>query len=137
MQRFLLILSTLAVLALVPAWAATASDSHTVGVDYAIAMLQAGMDQETIVAQILDRNLTFRLMAGDMDRLRAAGAGDELVDVVTREGVVLENAPRAAGEAPPRGKRIPGSGSWSRPRRMRSEERRVGKECRSRWSPYH
>ena len=23
------------------------------------------------------------------------------------------------------------------PRRIRSEERRVGKECRSRWSPYH
>ena len=23
------------------------------------------------------------------------------------------------------------------PQRMRSEERRVGKECRSRWSPYH
>src|SRR2546429_3890517 len=23
------------------------------------------------------------------------------------------------------------------PRRNRSEERRVGKECRSRWSPYH
>ena len=23
------------------------------------------------------------------------------------------------------------------PRRFRSEERRVGKECRSRWSPYH
>src|SRR3712207_1304095 len=23
------------------------------------------------------------------------------------------------------------------PRRKRSEERRVGKECRSRWSPYH
>ena len=22
-------------------------------------------------------------------------------------------------------------------RRVRSEERRVGKECRSRWSPYH
>ena len=22
-------------------------------------------------------------------------------------------------------------------RRIRSEERRVGKECRSRWSPYH
>ena len=25
----------------------------------------------------------------------------------------------------------------SRRRRARSEERRVGKECRSRWSPYH
>ena len=24
-----------------------------------------------------------------------------------------------------------------RPGRRRSEERRVGKECRSRWSPYH
>src|SRR5256885_3222727 len=26
---------------------------------------------------------------------------------------------------------------WSYPRGERSEERRVGKECRSRWSPYH
>ena len=26
------------------------------------------------------------------------------------------------------------SGNWKNPR---SEERRVGKECRSRWSPYH
>src|SRR3712207_9125708 len=25
----------------------------------------------------------------------------------------------------------------SRPKHWRSEERRVGKECRSRWSPYH
>ena len=28
------------------------------------------------------------------------------------------------------------SGGWVR-RTFRSEERRVGKECRSRWSPYH
>src|SRR3989441_12751887 len=26
---------------------------------------------------------------------------------------------------------------WIRPMYLRSEERRVGKECRSRWSPYH
>src|SRR3989441_5506420 len=26
---------------------------------------------------------------------------------------------------------------WRYPARLRSEERRVGKECRSRWSPYH
>ena len=26
---------------------------------------------------------------------------------------------------------------WPEPGRVRSEERRVGKECRSRWSPYH
>src|SRR3989344_1380416 len=40
--------------------------------------------------------------------------------------------------------RRPGSSVWFNPtscipraRRKRSEERRVGKECRSRWSPYH
>src|SRR2546426_11016556 len=29
------------------------------------------------------------------------------------------------------------TGFGGRSRRIRSEERRVGKECRSRWSPYH
>src|SRR5574340_604592 len=33
--------------------------------------------------------------------------------------------------------RCPGIGFLSRGDRERSEERRVGKECRSRWSPYH
>ena len=32
--------------------------------------------------------------------------------------------------------RSQGSNRWRR-QRKRSEERRVGKECRSRWSPYH
>src|SRR5947209_19021442 len=31
----------------------------------------------------------------------------------------------------------PGALPRNRLRRRRSEERRVGKECRSRWSPYH
>ena len=31
----------------------------------------------------------------------------------------------------------PGGGGRSRVTTTRSEERRVGKECRSRWSPYH
>ena len=29
------------------------------------------------------------------------------------------------------------AGTWSLDKAKRSEERRVGKECRSRWSPYH
>ena len=34
--------------------------------------------------------------------------------------------------------RLAALGAWrGRERGMRSEERRVGKECRSRWSPYH
>src|SRR3989442_15501038 len=32
---------------------------------------------------------------------------------------------------------VPARGAWRMPEGMRSEERRVGKECRSRWSPYH
>ena len=32
---------------------------------------------------------------------------------------------------------IGGSGRAGKSQNMRSEERRVGKECRSRWSPYH
>ena len=37
-------------------------------------------------------------------------------------------APKAAPKAPP---------NAAAPAGARSEERRVGKECRSRWSPYH
>ena len=40
-------------------------------------------------------------------------------------GTVVENLPANAGDA------------GSSPGLGRSEERRVGKECRSRWSPYH
>src|SRR5437016_11435075 len=36
---------------------------------------------------------------------------------------------------------LPGGEAWFSPQKLtetsRSEERRVGKECRSRWSPYH
>ena len=32
---------------------------------------------------------------------------------------------------------FPAGTKWERSYRNRSEERRVGKECRSRWSPYH
>ena len=41
-------------------------------------------------------------------------------------GAVVENLPANAGDTGS----SPGLG-------RRSEERRVGKECRSRWSPYH
>ena len=33
--------------------------------------------------------------------------------------------------------KIKGDYTWRDMARQRSEERRVGKECRSRWSPYH
>src|SRR5215217_7333219 len=45
-------------------------------------------------------------------------------------------APRDAREAR-RGREGPPVGGRRLPVGARSEERRVGKECRSRWSPYH
>src|SRR2546426_275222 len=47
------------------------------------------------------------------------------------------------GGRPGTGRTDPRPGAWredlrrGRGLRLRSEERRVGKECRSRWSPYH
>ena len=54
-----------------------------------------------------------------------------------RDGVLLTALGRIASVSPPQqGRRRHDQG---RPHRegARSEERRVGKECRSRWSPYH
>src|SRR2546430_5110307 len=54
----------------------------------------------------------------------------------------LEGALQLKFEASWRVRRLPhfghsGGASFSRSCSLRSEERRVGKECRSRWSPYH
>src|SRR2546427_11291840 len=46
-------------------------------------------------------------------------------------GPALEGAVKGAGLRKPHAGRDVGQGQ------IRSEERRVGKECRSRWSPYH
>src|ERR1039458_3103963 len=63
-------------------------------------------------------------------RRAAAHGGDEVAMVIQVIAVatrwlelILLHRPHAIG--------------IGRPRRIRSEERRVGKECRSRWSPYH
>ena len=55
----------------------------------------------------------------------AAGAG-----VATSVSAFPGSGASAVGSGFPQAARVP-------PARARSEERRVGKECRSRWSPYH
>ena len=42
-----------------------------------------------------------------------------------------------SGEVWMAGRRLDAQPPYRRPINTRSEERRVGKECRSRWSPYH
>src|SRR3989475_10250001 len=66
--------------------------------------------------------------AGPVEAVRAALQGEGgAVDVQAHAAAVVG---RAAAEAGGHGECPIGAGG-------RSEERRVGKECRSRWSPYH
>src|SRR3712207_7600797 len=69
-------------------------------------------------------------------------AGFRVILSVVRKGM------RDRGEEPDTGGATPSTGKFpcacaaaptggGGPARRRSEERRVGKECRSRWSPYH
>ncbi len=97
---------------------AAAAEPRATSVDYVIALLDAGVDQKEIVARIGDKNLTFRLTPGDVDRLRAAGAGDELIDAVRRQATAQENRD---GEGPPEGtEQAPSrpTGDWGRPSRL-------------------
>src|SRR3989449_11456637 len=63
-------------------------------------------------------------------RLDIVGAVEEgrVTHPVALEEALVEDLARAEGAA----RHVPGQVE-----QLRSEERRVGKECRSRWSPYH
>src|SRR2546422_11173119 len=55
----------------------------------------------------------------------------DIVDLVAAEDVLVLNVSRVIPA------RLHGKRDTGRVAELRSEERRVGKECRSRWSPYH
>src|SRR5256885_5717342 len=70
-----------------------------------------------------------------------AAAGDAEIHVVQHRlaGQIFKGDVIEHDLARARGKRLGAGlfGDGRRRRQNRSEERRVGKECRSRWSPYH
>lgn len=102
-------------------WAVAGLSDHPT-VDYVLGMLEAGMEEEAIITRILEKNLTFRVAEGDIDRLRQAGASDRLIITVVREGVILENRRVAAEEKGAPESAGPGNGSWTRPRRLGKPE---------------
>jgi hypothetical protein len=104
MTRTVLVATFLTAVALVSLHAAP-SQTHTV--DYVIGLLEAGVDQQTIVGQIHERGLTFRMAEGDLDRLREAGASPALVKAVTDASPKPEGAPGTKATE-----------EWSRPHRM-------------------
>ncbi|MGH2670534.1 MAG: hypothetical protein ACRDH5_15710 [bacterium] len=85
LKRVVLLLSIL----IVPFSLARAADEPDVrSADYVIGMLDAGMDQDDIIERIINDDLMFHFEKGDIDRLREAGAGLDLIRVVTRREVV-------------------------------------------------
>src|SRR5205085_7547251 len=65
------------------------------------------------------------------------GATGRAVDDLRRPGDDLPLGQGAQGPGVPAVREEPDDHRAHRLRGVRSEERRVGKECRSRWSPYH
>src|SRR5256885_11594416 len=61
----------------------------------------------------------------------------ELKDIQLPESMQRAMARQAEAEREKRAKIIAAEGERLAADALRSEERRVGKECRSRWSPYH
>src|SRR5256885_14493987 len=62
--------------------------------------------------------LLLRLCADELGHIVYSGSGSEAVESAMKVALQYRGAPGLPAE-------------------KRSEERRVGKECRSRWSPYH
>ena len=114
-----LVLAVLATVAIMPSHAA-ASTTKSVTVDYVIALLDTGVSQADIVARIKEKNLTFRLSPGDLDRLRAAGAGKDLIETITGGAAVLENQESASpgGPTPRQERGGADTNGWGRPSRL-------------------
>src|SRR2546421_8338600 len=83
-----------------------------------------------------DRDWSSDVCSSDLAAPVAAQLEPRELVPLERERVVSA-ARRYLGEAPMTIIAFPAPRSAGGPHDFRSEERRVGKECRSRWSPYH
>src|SRR5690554_6481833 len=99
-----------------------------IGGSFAAAIKQRGLAQQVVAGVRSKRTLQLGLALGHID----AGS-DDLAEVVKDADVVFVSVPVSAMEAVFRAMK-PGLSSTVIIT-DRSEERRVGKECRSRWSP--
>ena len=103
MKRTLTVLLPMLLIAVLPLLSAASSAPKIVGVDYVLALMDAGLDQKEIIHRIEEKSLAFRLDPGDLDRLREAGAGKSLIGVIVAE------------EAPSDGTN---TDRWARPNRL-------------------
>src|ERR1022692_4574170 len=102
----------------------------------ALGVLRVDLDQLGEVATVAERRgncgqVGLESIGADLEALRR-GCGPQSFD----EGVGRGLAAASKGEVENK-LRVPLDGHEAVGVTDRSEERRVGKECRSRWSPYH
>ena len=95
---------------------------------------KTGMVHISEVASSYVKEITDYLSMNQMVKVKIIG--------ITPEGKVSLSIKQAAPASPtqdrqPAPRALRGQGGDRPARPFRSEERRVGKECRSRWSPYH
>src|SRR2546427_7437400 len=88
-----------------------------------------------IVVARFNSFITDRLLAGALDALTRTGCPAENIEIVKVPG--SWEMPVAARELARQKRHDAIIALGAVIRGERSEERRVGKECRSRWSPYH
>ena len=74
---------------------------------------------------------------GSLDISASALSAERLRMDVTAENLANAQSTRTAAGGPYRRKEVVTEATGDSGFAGRSEERRVGKECRSRWSPYH
>src|SRR5438445_13251030 len=79
----------------------------------------------------------FRKLAEDEAAAEAKAEAEKVAKEAAAKAARLRPAAAAAPPAPTTAKPPSPAATPSAPAGVRSEERRVGKECRSRWSPYH
>ena len=65
------------------------------------------------------------------------GSMEYLAEKLMDEGIAIQNPAGGHGVYVDANAMFPHIPYYEFPEQLRSEERRVGKECRSRWSPYH
>src|SRR2546430_9137949 len=106
----------------------TALVERTVGADDVInvELRKVAMDLDAVVVTALGQTTAQRALGTAQQTIR----GVEIAQT-QRENFVNALQGRIAGVDVTSSSGVPGASS------SRSEERRVGKECRSRWSPYH
>src|SRR2546425_5217189 len=107
--------------------------AHALGVYVHFFFFQA---EDGIRDKLVTGVQTCALPISKRDRRNSGGAASPPSTSFATSSPTAGPCLKPCPEPPPTSQTFVAAGCWSM-MKCRSEERRVGKECRSRWSPYH